>query len=108
MELHEKIAHLRIQHSMSQSQLARKCQVSITSIKKWESGLASPHIDNLILLCKLFNKDPNYFLGFDYTNVIVLDGLDNSECELLKLLVQDLHNKHTQIRLLKNNADIHK
>lgn len=101
MELHEKIAKLRIEHNMTQSQLARRCQVSITSVKKWEAGLANPHIDNLLLLCKLFGKDPNYFLGFDYTNVIALDGLDSSDCEILKLLAQNLQNKNTQIKLQK-------
>ncbi|MDO5521041.1 MAG: DUF5680 domain-containing protein [bacterium] len=54
MKFEEKILNLRRQHGFSQEELAEQIGVSRQAIGKWETGLASPDIENLITLSKLF------------------------------------------------------
>ena len=45
---------LRKQHGLSQEQLAEKLEVSRQAVSKWERGEASPDIENLSSLAKLY------------------------------------------------------
>ena len=40
----DKIAFLRSQHGMTQTELARHCGVSLSTVKNWETGLTEPHL----------------------------------------------------------------
>ncbi|MDO5291388.1 MAG: DUF5680 domain-containing protein [bacterium] len=54
MRFEQKVLQLRKQHGFSQEELAEKMGVSRQAIGKWESGTASPDIENLIRLSELF------------------------------------------------------
>lgn len=49
-EIHD----LRIEHGYSQGQIADLLGVSHQAVSRWELGLASPSVDNLVELCELF------------------------------------------------------
>jgi len=55
MTLGEKILSLRIEHHLSQGDLAEKMRVSRQSISKWETGASVPDIDKLIILSDMFS-----------------------------------------------------
>ena len=40
MEFHEKLQRLRLQHNLTQEQLAEQLYVSRTAVSKWESGVS--------------------------------------------------------------------
>lgn len=46
---------LRKKQGWSQELLAEKLNVSRQTLSKWESGDSKPHIDNLILIRRIFN-----------------------------------------------------
>ena len=50
-----RLTALRKQHGMSQEQLAEKLGVSRQAVSKWERAEASPDIENLSSLAKLYN-----------------------------------------------------
>lgn len=54
MKLCEKIAALRRREGMTQEELAEMCEVSRQSVSKWESDLALPELDKLLLLSRRF------------------------------------------------------
>ena len=54
MELKERLAQLRKDHSLSQNDLADKLNVSRQAISRWEQGTAVPSSDNLIYLSRLY------------------------------------------------------
>ncbi len=54
MTLGEKIAKLRTEHRLSQSDLAERMGVSRQSISKWETGSSIPDLDKLVSLSNLF------------------------------------------------------
>ncbi len=55
MTIGEKILKLRTAKGISQEQLAEKVAVSRQSVSKWEMDQALPQIDNVLLLCELFD-----------------------------------------------------
>ncbi|MBE5829729.1 MAG: helix-turn-helix transcriptional regulator [Butyrivibrio sp.] len=55
---------------VNQETLAEAVNVSRQTIIDWEKGNTCPSIENLIQLCKVFNCNPDYLLGFIKTPVI--------------------------------------
>ncbi len=58
----EKIAKHRKELNMTQEQLADTLEVSRQSVSKWESNLAFPETDKLVLLSRLFSCTVDYLL----------------------------------------------
>lgn len=58
----QRILQLRKQYGFSQEQLGEKLGVSRQAISKWESGTATPDVDNIIAMCDLFDVTADYLL----------------------------------------------
>ena len=58
-----RIAELRSEIGMSQTDLAKKLNVHQTAISQWESERTSPRYDALEAMGKLFNVSIRYLLG---------------------------------------------
>ena len=54
MRLEEKLAALRREHKMTQAELAEALDVSRQAVSKWERGIASPSMENLVCMGRLF------------------------------------------------------
>ena len=54
MEFGEKLQQLRIQHHLTQEELAQALYVSRTAVSKWESGRGYPNIDSLKAIAAYF------------------------------------------------------
>ncbi len=54
MTFQERLLQLRRQKGFSQEALAERIGVSRQAVSKWESGLANPDINNLVLLSEIF------------------------------------------------------
>ncbi len=67
MKLSEKIIELRKASSMTQEELASKCNVSRQSISKWEADIALPEIDKLLMLGKIFHVSMDVLLKDELT-----------------------------------------
>lgn len=55
MNLNQLLKNFRIKNHMTQEQLADKIHVSHQTISKWEQGINTPSIDNLLILSDLYN-----------------------------------------------------
>lgn len=62
------ITDLRNKKNMSQTQLARKLNVSPKTVSKWENGHGLPHIDTLHKLCEILDVDINELLSSERIN----------------------------------------
>ncbi|MBQ7892149.1 MAG: helix-turn-helix transcriptional regulator [Erysipelotrichaceae bacterium] len=58
----EQIKNLRIQHKMSQAELARKLNVSDSIISGYERGVRTPSIEVLLNLKDTFGVSLDYFI----------------------------------------------
>ena len=61
----ERLKELREEQSLSYRQLGKNTKISDTSIRRWENGLRTPNIDELIVLAKYFNVSTDYLLGLE-------------------------------------------
>ena len=63
MNLHTKLASLRKQKGLTQTDLAEKLNVSRQAISKWEGGAAVPSTENLRVLSDLYGVTVDYLLN---------------------------------------------
>lgn len=54
MDLGRNIHNQRVKHGYSQEQMAARLNVSRQTIYKWESNIAIPRADNIMMMVKLF------------------------------------------------------
>lgn len=102
MFLNKKIKDARIEKKMTQKQLADALtnlgrKTSNTAIANWESGLNSPDIDTLQLMCQILEKDGNYFFENDFkyasNNGIDTEGLNEKDIEELNQFADFIRNR---------------
>ena len=63
MQFYRKLSTLRKEAGLSQEQLAEKAGVSRQTIFKWEAGLASPSMENILALCRIFGVSADELIG---------------------------------------------
>lgn len=82
------IKALREDAGYSQSQLAKKLDVTRSSVNAWEMGVSIPTTPYIIELAKLFHVSTDYLLGLDSTRQISLEGYSKSEIGLIYNLLK--------------------
>lgn len=83
-----RIARLREQAGISQSELARRMNISRAGVQSWECGENYPSTDNLISLAKIFHVSTDYLLDIDATNTLNLDNYSSDEQGIVFRLLQ--------------------
>ena len=59
----ERLKGLRLKSEMTQDELAKKINISTSTISFYESGAREPNLSTLISLAKIFNVSTDYLLG---------------------------------------------
>lgn len=86
--IYDRIKALREEAGYSQSQLAKKLDVTRSSVNAWEMGLSTPTTPYIVELSKLFHVSTDYLLGLDNKRHIILDNYSKSEIELIYGLIK--------------------
>ena len=84
----DRIKKLREQSDYSQAQLAKRLDVTRSSVNAGEMGLSMPTTQYVVTLAKLFHVSADYLLGLTASSSIVLDGYTQEEIELLYMLIR--------------------
>jgi len=63
MQPKDVIAKLRMEHNLTQEELAQKVFVTRQAVSRWENGETTPNIETLKLLSGLFDVSINTLLG---------------------------------------------
>ena len=87
--LYEKIKDLREKAGYSQAQLAKKLDVTRSSVNAWEMGLSSPTTQYIVALAKLFHVSSDYLLGLQSELSICLDKYSKEEVVLVYQMLND-------------------
>ena len=90
----EKIKELREQAGFSQSQLAKKLDVTRSSVNAWEMGLSTPTTQYIVALAKLFHVSADYILGTEADMSISLRGYTEEEVTLVLNLLKYFDSQH--------------
>ena len=59
----QRIRELRLEHELTQSQLAKELNTTQKNISKYETEFLDLNTDMIIALCKFFNVSADYLLG---------------------------------------------
>lgn len=82
----ERIKSLREQNGMTQAALARKLNVTRSSVNAWEMGIAVPSTAILIEIAQLFHVSTDFLLELQDTATLDVSELNDSEILLLEKL----------------------
>ena len=84
--LAKKLTLLRQQHKMSQSEVARRINVSSSIVSAYEADEKTPSLETFVKLAELFHVSTDYLLGVEYPrDKAVLDTSDLNKQQLVAL-----------------------
>lgn len=89
-----RIKELREKAGYSQSQLAKKLDVTRSSVNAWEMGLSSPTTQYIVAMAKLFHVSSDYILGLQSNLCISLDSYTEEEAALIFNLLNYFDERH--------------
>lgn len=89
----ERIKMLRENAGMTQTAVARKLNVTRSSVNAWELGISVPSTALLVELAQLFGVSTDYLLGIDRTSTLDVSGLSDDDVRILHDLAQHLRAK---------------
>lgn len=84
----DRIKQLRISNSMTQTELAKKLNITRSSVNAWEMGISTPSTTYLVELSQLFHVSTDYLLGLSADNSLDISNLTEKEIQLVYELVQ--------------------
>lgn len=84
----DKIRQLREDAGYSQAQLAKKLDVTRSSVNAWEMGLSTPTTQYIVALAKLFHVSTDHILGIKPELSVTLDGYTEEEISLIFNLIK--------------------
>lgn len=86
--LYERIKDLREKAGYSQAELARRLDVTRSSVNAWEMGLSAPTTQYVVALAKLFHVSADYLLGIEPKLSLSLDHYKEEEIALIYQLLK--------------------
>lgn len=83
-----RIRQLREATGMTQSELAKRLDVTRSSVNAWESGLSTPTTQYVVALSRLFHVTADYLLGMEADYCLSLQGYTPEEIRLVSDLIR--------------------
>lgn len=84
----EKIKYLREKNNLTQSALAKKLNVTRSSVNAWEMGISVPSTALIVDLAKLFQVSTDYLLGLNASATLDISSLNDKETMIVYELVE--------------------
>lgn len=83
----DKIKELRERVNLSQTALAKKLQVSRSTVNAWEMSISQPTIKYVIEMSHIFNVSTDNILEIDNSNNLSLNGLNSKQIETIMQVI---------------------
>ena len=90
----DRIKQLRTSNNMTQADLAKKLNITRSSVNAWEMGISIPSTTYIVELSQLFKVSTDYLLGLSNNITLDVSMLNNREVQMLYELVlyfKELH-----------------
>lgn len=94
--LYENIKTLREQARLTQSELARRLNVSRVSVNAWETGLSVPSAQNIVELAQIFRVSTDTILGIEREYTLDISDLTPEQRKLISELVQHFYTENNK------------
>ena len=90
------IKNLRENNNMTQAELAKKLGITRSGVNAWEMGISVPSTQYIIELANLFKVSADYLLDITCSSSLPLDGLDESDTQILYAMATQLRRKNSK------------
>lgn len=84
-----RLRELRRCKNLTQSQAAKRLQLSKTTISGYENNIKTPSLDTLTKMSVFYGVSSDYILGLENRKMLPIDGLTPSQEEILKKLLYE-------------------
>lgn len=102
-----RLRKLRELHNLSQEEMGRRVGRSKPVISNYENNLKYPSLDILTNIAALYNVSLDYLVGIDKKEMVSIDGLSDSEKEIIHSILLEFRNKQTaELGLSENQQNI--
>lgn len=91
----DRIKQLRISNNMTQTELAKKLNITRSSVNAWEMGISIPSTAYIVELSQLFKVSTDYLLGLSNNISLDVSTLTEREIQMLYGLIQYFKEIHT-------------
>lgn len=89
----QQIVKMRFESGMSQAELARRLDVSRSSVNAWELGFATPQLKHVVEMARIFNTSVDNMLNISDEVSVNITELDDEERRIVYNLVDCLKRK---------------
>ena len=89
----DRIKQLRLSNNMTQADLAKKLNITRSSVNAWEMGISTPSTAYLVELAQLFHVSTDYLLGLSGGASLDISALNEKEVQLVYELIQYFREK---------------
>lgn len=93
----ERIAELRKTFGITQTELAKRLEVTRSAVNAWEMGFATPQLKHIVEMSKIFNTTVDGLLNTSSKVVIDITDLTEKEQEAVFNIVDCLKAKNETI-----------
>lgn len=83
---------LRNARGMTQADLAKKLNITRSSVNAWEMGISVPSTTYIVELAQLFHVSTDYLLGLEQNSSIDISELDDTEIKIIYELIHHFSN----------------
>lgn len=84
----ERIKQLREKNNLTQSSLAKKLNVTRSSVNAWEMGISVPSTSLIVDLARLFHVSTDYLLGMNENVSLDISSLSEKEIMIIYELIE--------------------
>lgn len=88
-----RLKELRLQKKLTQTQVAKRLNLSKSTISGYENNLKMPSLDVLIHLAMFYGVTTDYILGLQDKKSIFIEGLTDRQQEILTILLMEFKSK---------------
>lgn len=92
MDFGLRLKALRAEKDLTQAQVAKRVNLTASTISAYENNTKSPTIDTLADLALLYGVTSDYLLGLEKRRMIFIDDLTERQIESLNLLLMEFRN----------------
>ena len=83
----ERIKELREKNDLTQTELAKKMNVTRSSVNAWEMGISIPSTEKIVELALILHTTSDYILGIDNNEILPIYNYSLEEKELIYQLI---------------------
>ena len=92
----EKLRRLRTEAGITQTELARRLNITKSVVSYYELQERTPSPDILIQLAKIFHVTTDYLLGIEHNKTIDVSDLNEEDMHFLLITIETLRKKNSQ------------